>query len=200
MKTADYLDRLLLRYAGTFDIYQPYMIRGREYPAYGYFFSHVEKYVLVREANMWTSDSYEHIVFMQEEAVTPDILQEAESVIRDYMEPVLVRKGEKYPEKNHMYSYLTVVVLTERAVEPQLARQIKKFSFDKGYRFNLRGFCQGRLAAVSMEEEKVYTNAAARQSRRLYQEIFQEVKDGRQGFLEHIRQNGIELKKQEDAS
>ncbi len=62
MNSADYLNRLLLKYSGTFDIYQPYMIMGREYPAYGYFFSHVEKYVLVRKANMWSADSYEHIL------------------------------------------------------------------------------------------------------------------------------------------
>lgn len=38
MKTADYLDQLLRKYSGTFDIYQPYVIHGKEYPAYGYFF------------------------------------------------------------------------------------------------------------------------------------------------------------------
>lgn len=38
MEMAQYLDRLLLRYSGTFDIYKPYFIDGKEYPAYGYFF------------------------------------------------------------------------------------------------------------------------------------------------------------------
>ena len=57
-----YLNRLLVRYAGTFDLYTPYFLGGREFPAYGYFYSHVEKFVLTRGANMWSSDSYEHIV------------------------------------------------------------------------------------------------------------------------------------------
>ena len=51
--------------SGTFDIFKPYVIHGKEYPAYGYFFSHTEKYVLVREANMWSADSYEHILFIR---------------------------------------------------------------------------------------------------------------------------------------
>lgn len=38
MTTADYLDGLLLCYSGNFDIYQPYRINNKEYPAYGYFF------------------------------------------------------------------------------------------------------------------------------------------------------------------
>ena len=47
MKNTDYLDRLLLRYAGTFNIYMPYKIHGKEYPAYGCFFSSVAMYLFV---------------------------------------------------------------------------------------------------------------------------------------------------------
>ena len=69
--TADtYLDRLLVRYAGTFDLYTPYHIGGKTFPAYGYFYSHVEKFVLTRNANMWSSDSYEHILFVAMDEVT----------------------------------------------------------------------------------------------------------------------------------
>ena len=50
METADYLNQLLRKYSGTFDLYQPYVIHGKEYPAYGYFFSHTEKYVLVYDS------------------------------------------------------------------------------------------------------------------------------------------------------
>ena len=106
MNTAEYLDRLLVKYSSAFDIYQPYVIHGKEYPAYGYFFSHTEKYVLVREANMWSSDCYEHILFMKTDTVTEELLKEASDIVRDYMEPVLVRKGGEAPEPNHMYSYL----------------------------------------------------------------------------------------------
>ncbi len=76
MDSADYLNRLLLKYSGTFDIYQPYTILGKEYPAYGYFFSHVEKYVLVRKANMWSADTYEHVLFADPAERKEDHLQE----------------------------------------------------------------------------------------------------------------------------
>ena len=81
MKTAEYLDRLLLRYSGSFDIYQPYTINGKEYPAYGYFFSYIEKYILVREINMWSTRSYEHILFMEVEECTEDVVSEASEII-----------------------------------------------------------------------------------------------------------------------
>ncbi len=108
MNSTDYLDRLLLKYSGTFDIYQPYVILGNEYPAYGYFFSHVEKYLLTRDVNMWSSDSYEHVLFANPEELTESDLGAYRTAITEYIEPKLVRKGEKLPAANHMYSYITI--------------------------------------------------------------------------------------------
>ena len=146
MEMAQYLDRLLLRYSGTFDIYKPYFIDGKEYPAYGYFFSHLEKYVLVREANLWASDSYEHILFITADKITEEHVKEAQDVIQNYMEPKLVRKGARVPEKDHMYSFLTVILLSQYPPDRNTLKSVKRYSFDKGYRFNLRGFSTGHMA------------------------------------------------------
>lgn len=172
MKSAEYLDQILVRYASTFDLYQPYVIHGKEYPAYGYFSSHIEKYVLVREANMWSSDSYEHILFIETEEITEALLEEAYQIIREYMEPVLVRKGEKLPAQNHMYSYLTVAVLSEKAISKQIKKEVRKFRFEKSYQFSLRGFSQGHLICAAMETEEVYSNYTARQSAKIFKDIF----------------------------
>ena len=182
MKTTDYLDRLLAKYAGTFDIYQPYVIHGKEYPAYGYFFSHTEKYMLVREANMWSTDCYEHILFLEADEVTKEVLQEAYRLVTDYMEPQLVRKGKALPPPNHMYSYLTVAILSEHAVSKPMQQAIKKFKFEKGYKFNMRGFSQAHLICAAMEEEKAYANFVARASIKTFRSVFSEVKEGKPGY------------------
>lgn len=193
MKTADYLDRLLAKYAGTFDIYQPYVIRGKEYPAYGYFFSHVEKYVLVKEANMWSSDSYEHILFIETPEVTEALLQEAYAVVAEYMEPVLVRKGEELPAKNHMYSYLTIAILSDAPVSRQMKKAIRRFKFEKAYRFSMRGFSQAHIVCASMEDEKVYTNFVGRKSAKTFRSTFQEVRDKKPGLQQIVGEQHIEL-------
>ena len=172
MKTADYLDQLLQKYSGTFDIYQPYVIHGREYSAYGYFSSHTEKYVLVREVNMWSSDSYEHVLFIETEEVDQKLIDEAYSIVKDYMEPVLVRKGETTPEAGHMYSYMTISVLAQQPLSPDMKKAVKHFKFEKGYRFNMRGFSQAHIVCATMEDEKVYSNYVGRMSKKLYQSIF----------------------------
>ena len=174
METADYLNQLLRKYSGTFDLYQPYVIHGKEYPAYGYFFSHTEKYVLVREANMWSADSYEHVLFITAQEVDQALIEEAEALVRNYMEPVLVRKGEDLPAQGHMYSYLTISLIVQRPLSKQMQKAVSRFRFEKGYRFNVRGFSQAHIVCATMEDEKVYTNYVGRKAANLYQNIFRE--------------------------
>ncbi len=197
MNNTDYLDRLLLRYAGTFNIYMPYTIHEKEYPAYGYFFSSVEKYVLVREANMWTTNSHEHILFITVDDVKEDTLKEVQRLFKDYMEPKLVRDGKKYPDKNHMYSYLTIAILSQKPLDKMLAKKIRHFKFEKGYLFNFRGFSQGRLVCASMEDEKVVTNYQARQLKKLFKETFADVHAGKKTFSRQCEEEGITPFRQE---
>ena len=173
MKTADYLDQLLRIYSGTFDIYQPYVIQGKEYPAYGYFSSHTEKYVLVREINMWSSDSYEHVLFIETEEVDQGLIDEAYRIVTDYMEPVLVRKGEPLPSAGHMYSYMTISLVVQKPLSKEMQKAVKRFKYEQGYRFNMRGFSQAHIVCATMEDEKVYTNYVGRMSSKLYKSIFQ---------------------------
>ena len=192
MNTGDYLDHLLRKYSGTFDIYQPYVIHGKEYPAYGYFFSHVEKYVLVREANMWSSDSYEHILFIEAEEVIPALIEEAYEIVREYMEPVLVRKGEDLPAPGHMYSYLTISIIAQKPLSKEMRKAVKHFKFEKGYRFNMRGFSQARIICTTLEDEKVYTNYAGSKSAKLYKQNFKDTKERKPGFRQIMEEQKIE--------
>ncbi|MBP3476527.1 MAG: hypothetical protein J6K48_09445 [Lachnospiraceae bacterium] len=196
MKTADYLDQLLRKYSGTFDIYQPYIIHGKEYPAYGYFFSHVEKYILVREANMWSSDSYEHILFIEAEEVDQSLIDEAYGLVRDYMEPVLVRKGEEFPAPGHMYSYLTISIIAQKSLSKEMKKAVKHFKYEKGYRFNMRGFSQAHIVCATLEDEKVYTNYVGRKSAKLYINNYTDVKEGKPGFRQILEEQKIEAFRQ----
>lgn len=197
METAEYLDGLLLRYSGSFDIYQPYMINGKEYPAYGCFFSFIEKYILVREINMWSTRSYEHILFLEAEECTEDILKEAEELIKNYMEPVLVRKNEKLPEPNHMYSYLNVVIVCTKVISPEISKKIKHYRFEKGYRFNIRGYSQGTIMCVSMEDEQYISSRHGRQKKKMFLNVFADVRAGKPGFAQIIKEKGLTPYKQE---
>lgn len=190
--TADtYLDRLLVRYAGTFDLYTPYQIGGKTFPAYGYFYSHVEKFVLTRNANMWSSDSYEHILFVAMDEVTASDVSEMKRILLEEVEPKLVLKGEELPPPNHMYSYMSVILISDKRPSKEAVKAVKKLSYDKGYMMNMRGFSQAQMCLVSIEEEKIYHNFAAHGKKKTLKGIFKEVKEGRAGFNELVEKGDL---------
>lgn len=190
--TADtYLDRLLVRYAGTFDLYTPYQIGGKTFPAYGYFYSHVEKFVLTRNANMWSSDSYEHILFVAMDEVTASDVSEMKRILLEEVELKLVLKGEELPPPNHMYSYMSVILISDKRPSKEAVKAVKKLSYDKGYMMNMRGFSQAQMCLVSIEEEKIYHNFAAHGKKKTLKGIFKEVKEGRAGFKELVEKGDL---------
>ena len=193
-----YLDRLLARYSGTFNIYMPYVIGGITFPAYGYFFSHVEKFVLTRNTNMWSSDSYEHILFLPKDRVTVEDVAQMKRILLDYVEPQLVRGGEELPSPNHMYSYMSMILISEKTPDKDTVKAVKKLSFDKGYQMNMRGFSQIQICLVSIEEEKIYHNFAASKKKKILKGIFKEVKEGKIGFKALCEKQDVEPYRQEE--
>lgn len=196
-KAEQYLDRLLARYSGTFNIYMPYVIGCFTFPAYGYFFSHVEKYVLTRNTNMWSSDSYEHILFMPKDQVTAEDVTQMKKILLDYVEPQLVRGGEELPPPNHMYSYMSVILLSDKVPDKDTIKAVKRLSFDKGYKMNMRGYSQVQICLVSMEDEKIYHNFAASKKKKILKGIFKDVREGKIGFKALCEKQGVEPFKQE---
>ena len=167
---------LLNRYRANFDITEDFTLGGNTYPAYAKFFSFGEKYVLKKEAQLWAIRAYEHVLFIKVKSVDNNLLEEIKRVIKDEMEPQLVRKGEKYPEKDHMCSYLSFVIISEETPEAPITRAIRRFHFDKGYLFNFRGHSEAKLACVCTDSEKVFTNYAAKELQTLFTNIFTSLK------------------------
>ena len=192
MNAKQYLDRLLVRYSGTFNIYKPYSIAGKTIDAYGYFYNHLEKYVLVRDANLWSSDSFEHVFYITGEQFTLDTIRQYEEMLKEHAEPELVRKGEKLPSKNHMYSYLTLIFISDRIPEKEIVREVKRFRFEKGYMMNTRGYSQAHVCLVSVEDGKIYTNYVARKSKKILSEVYKEVQQNKIGFDEMCEKHNIE--------
>lgn len=179
MKSKDFLEELLKSYTSTFDLYRPYVIGDEEYPAYGYFFSHIEKYVLVREANLWEANSYEHVLFQEyEEPMRPEQVAHLRAVVEEYVEPQLVRKGEKTMPENHMYSYITCVALCSGGIPRETIRAVRRFKFEKGYQFNVRGYSQGRIIAVDLDKGKLYTNFQGRKLKKHYRTVLEKFMQG----------------------
>lgn len=131
----EYLDAVLKYYQSTFDIERPYMLESEECLAYGHFYSHSEKYVLTRSAKMWEANSFEHAFFFQCPVPGAEMVERVRELAERHVEPQMVRGGNALPEKNHMYTYLTFVFLSEGAVTPETVKAVKKFKLTRNYLF-----------------------------------------------------------------
>lgn len=180
MNTNVYLDHLLERYAHSFDLQRPVMIRGEEYPAYGYFFSLSEKYMVTPKANLWSVRTYEHILFLQQEQMSVRTVSKARELMEGYMEPELVRKGRRYPEKDHMVSYLTVCVLSERTPDEKTRQAVEQFRWARNYLLTVRGHSEGHLICVDLEQEQVFCNRPARRMLKIYRQNFSDAREVRE--------------------
>lgn len=172
MTAESYLETCLQYYQSTFDLERNYVYGGRSYDAYGRFYAHNEKYVLVREAQMWETNSFEHVFFRIVDELTTDMIDELRRMFSERAEPELVRRGEKYPPKNHMYSYLTCIFLCRRPPSREAQKALRSYRFSKTYLFSIRGWCEARIAAVSLTESRICTNRQGRVLREVLKRPF----------------------------
>ena len=98
-------------------------------------------------------------------------LQELDKWLREKAEPYFVRKGEEYPPKNHMYTYLTVVLITDKKINDDVKRFAKKYKFERTYKWTLRGYMQTRLVLVSTADNVVITNGSGKVLEKTYQTL-----------------------------
>ena len=153
---AEYLEKLLCEYQKSFDITRDYKIGDVVASAYGFFSAISEKYVISPKANLWSIHGFEHILFLERERVSEADIEEARLLMTEHMEPELVRKGKKYPEKDHMYSYVTVAFISEHTPDEAVIQAVTDFRYEKNYLLTIRGHVEGHLILANLEGKKAY--------------------------------------------
>lgn len=163
MTGQDFLEKLINSYQSAFDIERPFDINGDIYDAYASFNVSSAKYVLIKKAELWRADCYEHTFFARKDVLLEEDLDRFKNEIVEYIEPQLVREGEATAKKDHMYTYITGIFVVEDGITDELRKAMRKFKFFKNYKFGIRGYCEARLLVFDMKNKKVLGNPAARE-------------------------------------
>ncbi|MDD3239631.1 MAG: hypothetical protein PHW47_06020 [Lachnospira sp.] len=185
MNTETFFTRLEKYYQGSFDFTKPFVIEGsafsgKEYTALAEFHSHIDKYVLLKKAQVWAADSHEFCLFQSyPDFFCADDFNELTHLLTEYMEPQLVRKGNEDVAPDHMYTYLTLVILCEQPVSKDMISMVKHYHFTKFYKLYARGYSEARVVLVDLPNQKVYTNGAAREMKKLYKKVFNDLTKGK---------------------
>ncbi|MDD3361094.1 MAG: hypothetical protein PHW34_05405 [Hespellia sp.] len=172
MTGQDFLEKLLNSYQSAFDIERSFDINGDMYDAYASFNVSSARYVLMKKAELWRANCYEHTFFSCKEVLTAEDFIRFKKEITKYVEPKLVRSGEKYTQKDHMYTYITGIFIVEEGISGEEKKAAKKFRFFKNYLFGIRGYCEARILIFDMKNKKVFGNPAARDLVKGYKKVF----------------------------
>lgn len=156
------LEHLLDSYQSSYDITKPFDINGDVYDAYAGFNVTSARYVLIKKAELWRANCFEHTFFRCIEDITGNDLCVFQRHITDFIEPELIRKGKKYPEKNHMYTFITGIFICENGVPDYVKKEIRKFKFLKNYLLGIRGYTETRLLVFDMRNRRIFGNSAAK--------------------------------------
>lgn len=171
MTAEAFAERLIRAYEESYDITAPGQFGGMSFRAVGRFYAHQEKYILTREAQMWETNSFDYLFVLDATHVDLNLVSALDRMIRDHAEPELVRAGQKYPAKNHMYSDITVVVISSGPISKDVLAKLCRYHFSRSYLFTVRGWCDARMIAVDLAENRVYGNAKAKPLLRYYQKM-----------------------------
>ena len=118
--------------------------------------------------------SLQHILFFERDKVTINDVETAYRLVKDHMAPELVCKGRKYPEKDHMYSYLTIAFISEKTPDEETINAVKKFRYEKDYLMTIRGHAQSHIILMDLSEGKAYSNRPAKHLLEYYERIFKQ--------------------------
>lgn len=156
------LEKLLDSYKSSYDIERSFDVNGDVYDAYAKFNVTSAKYVLVKKAELWRANCFEHTFFRCQSGLRHKDLEKFRGQIMSYIEPTLVCGGKKCPEKDHMYTFITAIFICEDGVPEDVKKEVKRFRFFKNYRMGIRGYSEARLLVFDMKNKKIFGNQAAK--------------------------------------
>ena len=176
MTGKDLLETLLESFQASYDVERACDINGDIYEAYASFRAANARYVLVKSAELWRAECFEHVFFrinrMELTAETVDLFGRQ---VTDYIEPELVRHGEKWPPDRCKYGRPVYQCKKERrtgcgpypslqcAAVPEAAGRIRSFRYVKNYKMSIRGYSEARILVFDLKNRKLLGNRAARE-------------------------------------
>ena len=147
------LERLKAAYTAYFDIEE--IDDGTCLKARCAYHTRDSQYVLVKKAELWAAESHEYLYLWDagrldgalEEEVFRRTLADGEPRVK--------------PHSQHMYTYLTAVVLCDSAAPDALA-QLKQLKKRREFKLSLHGWMEFRIAAVDLSNGEITVNRAGK--------------------------------------
>lgn len=159
------LDKLLNAYSRHYDIQRDVQVEGGYFPATAEFYLRDENRLLTKEHIFSALEQHEYVYFCTAEHLDLAGLQ---AQIRLSQQVGLARVR---PHKEHMCSFVTLVILADR-IDPDAAVLVRKTRLHKNYRWMLHGWMEYRVAVMEVATGRFFSNPAGREARKTLENNF----------------------------
>ncbi len=158
-----HLNKLLDAYSHLYDIRREVEVDGTVFPAAADYFLRDENYLISRQHVLSAVEQHEYVYFF--------LTDHLDTAALTYLTDLTRAHGLSRirPHKEHMCSYVTLVVLAN-TIDPEAVKQIKKTRFRKNYRMSFHGWMEYRVAAMSVTENRFWSNPAGTGARKLLEQ------------------------------
>ncbi|MCI9121389.1 MAG: hypothetical protein HFG00_07690 [Oscillibacter sp.] len=159
------LEQLLNAYSHQYDVTRDVTVEGGSFPAAAHYFLRDEHYLVRRDKQFYATEQHDYTYFY-----VADHLDASEA--RAQMDLAL-RAGRKEvrPHKEHMCSYVTLVVVAG-TIDPEAKKLLKKTRFQKNFRLSLHGWMEFHIAAMECSTGDFLSNPAGRGVRKTLEANF----------------------------
>ncbi len=141
----------------AFSVHYDIETRESEYPlrALCAFHSRDSQYVLVHSVELWAAEHHEYLYLYSVEHLD---LKTLEQIWQQLLSDGTPRVK---PHAQHMYTYLTAIVLYDSA-DAEALSALKKLKQRREFKLSLHGWMESRIAAVDVSTAALTTNRAAK--------------------------------------
>lgn len=159
------LEKLLKAYSYYYDIERDVTVPGGSFPATAFYHFREENYIATKAHTVYATEQHEYVYFFVTEHLDADTLQKQIDLSRE------AGLAAINPHKEHMFSYVTLVILAE-TIDPEAQKLIKKTRFRKNYWLALRGWMEYHIAAMEGTTPRFLSNPAGRETRKTLERNF----------------------------
>ncbi|NBI65757.1 hypothetical protein D1646_02820 [Pseudoflavonifractor sp. 60] len=147
------LEGLKRAYAAYYDIEE--LDDGTALKALCAYHNRDSQYVLVKKAELWAAEEHEYLYLWDAGQLDAGL---TDAIFQRTLADGLPRVR---PHAQHMYTYLTAVVLYDSA-QPDALAQLKRLKKRREFKLSLHGWMEFRIAAVDLSNGEITTNRAGK--------------------------------------
>ena len=174
------LNKLLDAYSHLYDIDRDVEVEGFTYPATATYYLRDENYLLSKQHVLSVVEQHEYVYFYLTDHLDA----------KTFMEQIDLSKRvgltNVKPNKEHMFSYVTLVVLAN-TIDPEAVKLIKKTRFRKNYMMTLHGWMEYHVAAMEVSTNCFFSNPAGKGARKIMEQNFAPKKANGNSACQRVR-------------